>query len=334
MRARGEPEKRTRDNDPVNTYDVIVIGGGPAGLSAALMLGRCRRRVLVCDAGHPRNAASRALHGYLTRDGIDPREFLRLGRGELGQYGIQFRHVLVVEACRVDSQFEVTLEDGAVLRCRKLLLATGLVDKLPHVEGLRECYGRSAFHCPYCDAWEVRDQPLAVYGRGSAGVGAAIGLKTWSDDVTLCTDGAKLKEIDRELLARYGIPVAERRIARLEHDHGYLRLVAFTEGTPLERRALFFVTKQDHQSSLVMQMGCTLTRKGVVKTGNLGETSTTGVYVVGDASRDVQLAIVAAAEGVKAAFAINKALQSDTKAQVTREVETALSREPSRTHPK
>src|SRR5262245_30346197 len=150
-------------------YDVIIVGAGPAGLSAALMLGRSRRRVLVCDTGHPRNAAARAMHGFLTRDGMPPLEFLAIAREQLRQYDtVELRGVEVVEAaCHPDASFHVALADGARHTSRKLLIATGVVDNVPEIPGFRELYGRSVFHCPYCDGWEVRDQPLAIYGRGA-----------------------------------------------------------------------------------------------------------------------------------------------------------------------
>src|SRR6185436_3570317 len=180
------------------TVDVVIVGAGPAGLSAALVLGRCRRSVLICDTGKPRNACSLALHGYLTRDGISPKEFLAIGRRELAQYDtVRVRDVGAKDAqCGPDRCFTVTLDDGEVVACRKLLLATGVVDNLPEIDGIRELYGRSVFHCPYCDGWEVRDQPIAIYGRGSRGLGLSLELTAWSRDLVLCSDGPA--EIDDE----------------------------------------------------------------------------------------------------------------------------------------
>ncbi|MEP6592795.1 MAG: NAD(P)/FAD-dependent oxidoreductase, partial [Acidobacteriota bacterium] len=178
-------------------YDVVVVGAGPAGLSAALILGRCRRRVLVCDTGRPRNAASHALHGYLTRDGLPPSEFLAIGRKELERYDtVEFRPIGAVAAECIDSRFQVTLEDGTVALSRKLLIATGVVDHLPEIDGITELYGRSVFHCPYCDGWELRDQPVAIYGQGQRGVGLSLELTAWTRDIVLCTDGPA--EIDAD----------------------------------------------------------------------------------------------------------------------------------------
>ena len=293
---------------PAPAWDVVIVGAGPAGLSAALILGRCRRTVLVCDTGRPRNAASQALHGYLTRDGIDPADFLEMGRRELARYDtVELRHVEVTEAsCREDKQFDVTLADGTVVQSRKLLLATGVVDNLPEIDGFRELYGRSVFHCPYCDGWEIRDQPLAVYGRGDRGLGLSLELTAWSTDLTLCTDGpSEIAREDLDRLARNGITVREDRIARLEGEDGILLHVVFESGERFARRALFFTTGQFQRSDLSVRLGCAFNDKGTVRTGKYETTHLEGLYVAGDASRAVQWVVVAAAEGAEAAFAIN-----------------------------
>lgn len=295
-------------------YDVIIVGAGPAGMSAALILGRCRRDVLVCDTRRPRNAASQALHGYLTRDGIPPLEFLAAGRRDLARYEtVELRHVQVTDASRDgDRRFDVTLETGEQLRARKLLLATGVVDRLPSIKGLDEFYGRSVFHCPYCDGWEIRDQPLAIYGRGQSGLGLSLELTAWSRDLVLCTDGPN--EIDREgcdRLERNAIALREDRVAMLDGRDGILESVVFESGERLPRRALFFTTGQLQRSDLCVRLGCDVDEKGTVRTGKYETTHVEGLYVCGDASRAVQWAIVAAAEGAEAAFAINNDLTKE-----------------------
>jgi thioredoxin reductase len=288
--------------------DVIIVGAGPAGLSAALILGRCRRSVIVFDTGVPRNAPSQALHGYLTRDGISPRELLRIGRAELAQYNtVAIRDAEVVSAeCQRDARFGVTLASGERITSRKLLLATGVVDNLPEIDGFRECYGRSVFHCPYCDGWEVRDQPIAIYGQGERGVGLSLELTAWSRDLVLCTNGpADIDDEGRARLTKNGIAVREDRIARLEADEGRLESVTFVDGSRLSRRALFFTTGQNQRSGLLGQLGCEFNDKGTVRTGKYETTHLRGLYVAGDASRAVQWVVVAAAEGAEAAYAIN-----------------------------
>lgn len=295
-------------------YDVIIVGAGPAGLSAALVLGRCRRRVLVCDSGRPRNAASRAMHGFLTRDGINPHEFLRLSREQLQQYEtVTVRDCEVTAAaCRADARFEVTIENQERLTTRKLLIATGVLDNLPDIPGFAELYGASVFHCPYCDGWEVRDEALAVYGRGARGLGLSLELTGWSRDVVLCSDGpADIDEAGRDRLRRCGIQVREERVLRLEGHEGRLTRIVFDEGEPIPRHALFFTTGQTQQSALAISLGCEFNDKGTVRTGKYETTHLRGLFVAGDASRAVQWVIVAAAEGAEAAFAINTDLLSD-----------------------
>jgi thioredoxin reductase len=292
-------------------FDVAIVGGGPAGLSAALMLGRCRRRVLVLDLGQPRNRRSQALHGYLTRDGIAPSTLVDIGRQELQPYGVELRPVGVTAARLVDDRYCLSLADGTREEARYLLIATGVIDDLPAIPGFEECYGRSIFHCPYCDGWERRERPLAAFGRGAEVAGLALGLKTWSADVVACTHGAPLERRLRERLARNGIQTRLEPIARIEHSDGALSRIVFASGEALPRDALFFSTGQHPQSSLAITLGCTLNRRGTVKTGSLCDTNIPRVYVAGDASRDAQFVAVAASEGMKAAVAINKALQRE-----------------------
>src|SRR5689334_1983452 len=288
-------------------YDVIIVGAGPAGLSAALVLGRSRRRVLVCDTGRPRNAASQAMHGFLSRDGVNPHEFLRLSREQLRQYDtVTLRDAEVVAAaCEGDTCFTVTLANGETLVTRKLLIATGVVDNLPEIAGFHDLYGHSVFHCPYCDGWEVRDRPLAVYGRGARGHGLSLELTGWSRDLVLCTDGPSGIDADGlARLARNGIAVREDPVVRLE-GRDRLESIVFAAGEPLPREALFFTTGQTQQSALALGLGCAFNEKGTVRTGKYESTHLSGLYVAGDASRAVQWVVVAAAEGAEAAFAIN-----------------------------
>jgi thioredoxin reductase len=292
-------------------FDVLIVGGGPAGMSAALMLGRCRRSVLVCDLGQPRNRRSHALHGYLTRDGIAPADFNEMGRRELPPYGVQMRSIGVTGARQRKDHYRVALTDGSEERARFLLIASGVIDSLPAIAGFEECYGRSLFHCPYCDGWEVRDRRLAAFGQGFHVAGLALGLKTWSADVVACTNGTRLEPRLRERLTANGVQVRTERIAHLDHDNGALAKVVFTSGDPLPRDAMFFTTGQHPQSDLAIKLGCVLTSRGTVKTGSQCDTNVPRLFVVGDASRDAQFVVVAAAEGVKAAVAINKALQTE-----------------------
>jgi thioredoxin reductase len=292
------------------------------------MLGRCRRSVLVCDGGKPRNARSSGLHGYLTRDGINPAEFLRIAKEEAGQYPTVELHAAEVTDARITSGgFVAFCSDGLQVSARKLLLATGVIDELPDVDGLAELYGTSVHHCPYCDGWEWRDQPLAVYGQGETGSALALGLTVWTNDVVLCTDGpGGLSAEEEKGLSWAGIEIREEAIVRLEGQNGQLRRVVFAEGEPLPRRALFFDSGQHQRSRLAERLGARFNDKGTVATGTCESTNVPGLYVAGDASKEAQFVIVAAAEGAEAGMAINKALLKDDLAQKRNSTPIRISR--------
>jgi thioredoxin reductase len=299
-------------------WDVLIVGGGPAGLSAALTLGRCRRSVLIIDAGRQRNRWSRHMHAFLTRDGTPPDEFLRIAREQALAYPtVRLRQAEVTQVLRfADSApgaagFEVVASDASRERSRVLLLATGVEDDLPPIEGIERFYGVSVHHCPYCDGWEWRDQPIAVYGPGARGGGLALMLRQWTRDIVLLTDAAAGPEpaLARRL-AQAGVTLEARRPLRLEgDDDGHLQRIVFESGDALPRSALFFSIGQHQRSPLAAHLECEFTeRGGVVAEEYCAKTTVPGIYVAGDASRDVQLVAVAVSEGVQAAFAINKAL--------------------------
>lgn len=297
-------------------HDTIIIGGGPAGLSAALVLGRCRRRVLLFDAGHPRNAVSRAMHGFLSRDGTDPREFLRISREQIAQYpSVEMREGEVVGVEPGEEQFTVKTREGQTFATRTVLIATGLKDDLPPLAGIEQFWGTSVHLCPYCDGWEHRDQKIAVYGQGRMGADLALEMLGWTDDVVFCTNGAPVEEIPDECsvkLLRYGVQTVTTPIERLEGEGNQLQRVRFRDGTALECPALFFASTQCHSSNLAEELGCKLSC--VASTGDIGviqddtRTCVPGVYVAGNVSTGLQLVIMAAAEGTLAAFNINQAL--------------------------
>lgn len=295
-------------------YDVIIVGGGPAGLSGALVLGRCDRRVLVCDDGRPRNAKSHAMHGFLSRDGTPPNEFLEIARKDLQRYpSVEFKLIEVIDVQRADNQFHVTTADGGHLWGKKLLLTTGLVDELPPIPGLEERWGTSVFPCPFCDAWEFRGQPMAVMGCGlSASCSFALEMLTWTRNLTLLTDAAEEEdppEIGR--LHRMEIRVDQRKIARVGGPSPHLEYIEFTDGERLACRALFILTNQHQRTPFAERLGARLTQDQTVRTDGLQHTRQRGVYVAGNASVGLQAAILATAEGFKAAYAINDELIDD-----------------------
>lgn len=292
------------------TWDAIVVGGGPAGLSAALVLGRCRRRVLVCDDGRPRNAHSRELHGYLTRDGIPPARFGEISRDSLARYrNVTLLAARVAEVAPAGRAFRVRASDGREYRTRKLLLATGVEDTLPRLAGIEQLYGCSVHHCPYCDGWEARDEPIAIYGRRTRAFEMARALTAWSSDLVLCTDGASgLNQQQKRHLALNGIRLIEDRIECLSGREGELESVDFANGRRLPRRRLFFDLPSHARSELPRQLGCRVRQDGSVRCTGYEATDVPGVFIAGNIAGDVQMVIFAAAEGAKAAFGINLAL--------------------------
>lgn len=295
----------------MKTYDAIIVGGGPAGLSAALVLGRCRRSVLILDSHQHRNAVSHAMHGFLSRDGLPPQELLRIGREQLQPYGVEIKYLVVADANKIAEHFELKSQ-AQVFRGRKLLLATGIMDNLPLLPGFNPLYGSSAFHCPYCDGWESRDKRIVAYARGKEMVEFALTLRPYTQDLVLCSDGpADIEPDQRERLARNQIPLREKPVARLDGTAGQLTHIVFGDGEVLERDVLFFHLGQKQRSDLAARLGCAVSNEEGAQANDKCATNVPGLFIAGDATRDVQQVIVAAAEGAKAAFEINMALRDE-----------------------
>jgi thioredoxin reductase len=290
--------------------DVLIVGGGPAGLSAALVLGRCHRQVLVCDDGLPRNRASFAIHGLLGQEGKAPAEFLATARAELGKYPTVWSRATRVDDVRpAGNTFEYSCEDGTRGTASKVLLASGIVDELPPIPGVAELYGTSVHHCLYCDGYEYSGKAVAAYGRGDKSAELGLMMRHWMADVVVCSDGTEIsKGLAQKLLDRK-IPVRKEKISELIGNGGQLSLIAFVSGPPLACEALFFATGCRQASDLSSRLGCERDEKGgVVTTPMTEDSSVPGVYVAGDASRDVLMVAIAIAEGAKAAVAINKTI--------------------------
>ena len=274
-------------------YDVVIVGGGPSGQRAALVLGRACRKVLVCDQGKPRNHTSPAVHGFFTRDGISPAELLKVGRDQLKPYAVEWRDAGVTDAEKVDGGFRVELRDGKAVTARKLILATGLTDDRPAIDGLPALWGTGVLHCPYCHGWEVRDTPWGFIARGEQAVEWGSELRGWTTKLTLCSDGpAGLTDAGRRTLKDRGVGVREELIKRLDGETGVLQAVVFEGGERLELAALFVRTTMVQRSPLPKKLGCKLASADggftdAVDADPFGATAVPGLYVVGDASRGV-----------------------------------------------
>jgi thioredoxin reductase len=291
-------------------FDVLVVGGGPAGLSGALLLGRCHRKALLCDEGHQRNLCSRAIHGLLGRDGRSPGDFLGVARTELSRYtSASVRGTRVTAITPAGEEFDFVCADGTTGTASKVLLATGVVDELPELAGVENLYGVSVHHCLYCDGFEYAGKQVAAYGKADKGAELAIMMKHWMSDVVACSDGTEVSAQAMLKLQEHNIPLRQEPIRSLEGMDGQLTTIVFASGPDLPRAGLFFSTGCHQSSDLSNRLGCQRGEDGgVVIDPDTKESSVPGVYVAGDVSRDVLLVAVAIAEGAQAAVAINKAL--------------------------
>ncbi|MEU9916393.1 NAD(P)/FAD-dependent oxidoreductase [Streptomyces sp. NPDC051001] len=290
------------------TYEVIVIGGGAAGLSAALVLGRARRRTLVIDAGEPRNAPAAHMQGYLTRDGMPPAEFLAIGREEIARYGVE---LVADRAVDVTADFTVTLASGRTVRARRLVIATGLKDELPPVPGVAERFGRDVLHCPYCHGWEVRDQAFGVLATTPLSVHQALMVSQWSKDVTLFLHEvaeSDLSDDDLRRLATAGVRVIPGEVEELRIEDDRLVGVRLVDGTSHDREVLFVAPRAIPQNALLERLGAELreTPFGAYPVlDETGQTTVPGVWAAGNAMGFAEQVVNAAAGGYRAGAMIN-----------------------------
>ena len=321
------------------TFDVVIIGGGAAGLSAAVVLGRARRSVIVIDGGEPRNAPAAGVHSFLTRDGVSPAELIRLGQDEARSYGAEFLAGQAVDSQRSPAGFTVTLDNGRAVSARRLLVATGLVDELPDVAGLSERWGVDVLHCPYCHGWEVRDQAIGILGTGPLSVHQALLFRQWSSNVTLFLHGAMLDatgaisekhgptEAEWEQLAARGIKVVIGPVASLDVQDDTLGGVRLTSGHLIPLQALVVAPTFTARTAFLagldlapvahpMGVGTHLDSD---ETGRVlsGGSVVPGVWTAGNATNLMAQVVVSAAAGLGAATAINADLiMADVSAAV------------------
>ncbi|NEB11510.1 NAD(P)/FAD-dependent oxidoreductase [Streptomyces coelicoflavus] len=308
--------------DTSGTYDVVVVGGGAAGLSAALVLGRSRLRTLVVDAGEPRNAPSAHMQGYLTRDGMSPAEFLALGREEIARYGVELVRDRAVDVSRGED-FAVELAGGDTVHARRLIVTTGLRDELPAVPGVADRYGRDVLHCPFCHGWEVRDEHFGVLATSPLSVHQALMVSGWSDDVTLFLHTVAERELsddDLRRLAAAGVKVVPGEVAGLRIEDDRLTGVRLADGTAHDRTVLFVAPKAVPQTGLMERLGAELqeTPFGAYPVVDAtGRTTVPGVWTAGNAMGFAEQVVHAASGGYRAASAIvGDLIMSDLDAAV------------------
>ena len=290
-------------------YDVVIAGGGPAGLSAALALGRARKRVLLCDSGPRRNAAAEHINNFVTRDGTPPDEFRQIGRRQLAKYpNVEARDVRVESIAGTRGAFDIRLSDESIV-ARRVLLCTGRVDELPPIDGFRELWGRSVFQCPYCHGWELQDRPWGYLARAQDAshlLPFALMLRGWSRDVVAFTGGSfDVPREARDQLRAAGVRLETSPVARLVARENRLEAVELFDGAAVPREVLFAHPPQ-RQAELVRALGVALDDDGYVRVDAVKrETSVPGIYASGDLTTRAQGAIVAAASGTQAAAMIN-----------------------------
>ena len=291
-------------------YDVIVIGGGPAGLSGALWLARYRRKVRVFDAEDPRNAATWAVHGYPGLPEVSPQELRRTIKLQAVDAGAEYEPGIVLSVEGQEDDFRVNLEDGRVFGARRLLLATGLKDIIPEIAGLQDFYGSSIWHCPDCDGPSVVDRKVGVIGWGRQIAAYCMYFLTWTDRITVLTHGhpPELEEKASDALERWNIPVRQNVIERLEGEEGQVKRVVFNDGDTEDFDAMFFHIASGPGSSFAADLGCEADEEGILKIDAEYQTTVPGVYAAGDIVPGSRLAVRAASEGVRAAIGIHKSL--------------------------
>lgn len=324
----------------VKSFDVAIIGGGPSGLSAALVLARSNRSALVIDSDRPRNRRAQHVNGYLGLHAPAPQRLRAIGRQQCAEFGVEFCQAVVTRVESVNdtpkpgTEFRIHTEQGTVLTSRKVLFASGLRDQLPEINGMTDCYGVSVHHCPYCDGWYHRGQTIFAVGQKSeSAMALAERLLGWTDKVIVLANGLGINADQQRRLAALGIALHEARIERLNHEAGKLQSVSLAPGPgivapagspdPLaassraglarivEGDALFFSAVPLQSCELPTELGCKLKEKRLVETDDHQCTGVPGIFVAGDADGDTQLAIVAAGEGATAAIAIHTELHSE-----------------------
>ncbi|WP_018621563.1 NAD(P)/FAD-dependent oxidoreductase [Spirosoma luteum] len=299
--------------DTQTEYDVVIVGGSVAGLSAALVLGRSLRRVLVVDSGKPCNRQTPHSHSFMTRDGETPAQLTSLAREQALAYPtVQYLNGRVTTLSKNADGFALTTDSQTRIKARKVLLATGLEDIMSPIDGFAESWGVSVLHCPYCHGYEVRNQPLGVLITGEHTADYVGLIHHWSQNLTLFTNGsATLTDDQRGTISRLNVPIIETPIAQIKHEQGLMNAVMLQDGSQVDLTALFAPVPFRQHSDLAQQLGCTLTSTGLIQVTIVGQTNVPGLFAAGDNSSPMRQLAVASANGVAAGAGINRELVTE-----------------------
>ena len=293
-------------------FDCAIIGGGPAGLNAALVLGRARRNTILFDNNNARNAVTQESHGFITRDGIKPKEFREIAHREIGKYpSVMYEKKLITSVSKNDPLFELHTSENDIFQSKTIIISTGLKDNLPSIENISDYYGKSLFNCPYCDGWELRDKPLVVIiDEQVQGFHFIQTIYNWSKDLVVCTNGKPFQNSkQKRLILNKGIKIMENKIKTFVGKIGQIEKVVFENGESVIRKGGFVLPQLSQSSDFAKELGCENNSLGGISTDSYGRTNIQGVYAAGDASiiAPAQL-IIAAAEGLQAAVGVNRDL--------------------------
>jgi thioredoxin reductase len=288
--------------------DCAIIGGGPAGLNAALVLGRARRNVILFDSNKPRNAVTQESHGFITRDGIKPTEFRQIAHMEISRYPtVEYKNTEVISVIKNQMIFVLVTSMGEKYQSKTIIISTGLKDILPSIDNISDFFGKSLFNCSYCDGWELKDKPLVVIvDEQKQGFHYTQIIYNWSKDLVVCTNGKIVHSTEqKELLQNKGIKIIELKIKNFIGQNGQIEQLVFENGETISRNGGFVLTQWIQSSDFGKELGCENNSLGGIATDSFGRTNITGVYAAGDASFAPGQLIIAASEGSRAAIGVN-----------------------------
>lgn len=287
--------------------DCVIIGGGPAGLNAALVVARSGRKVILFDEDKPRNAVTQESHGFITRDGITPAEFKKVAQADLMKYpNLVIQKQRVIDIQKVDDMFTIRTMDGSIYQAKKVILSTGLIDVMPQIAGIHEFYGTSLFSCPFCDGWELKNRAVVVISSEEPhALHMTKMMYNWSKDLVVCTNGKNILSPEQKaLFTKKNITVIEDEILHVEGDGGHLKKIRFKNGKEIARDGGLVATSLQQAAPFAHILGCTMNKMGSIETDLFGRTNIAGVYASGDNSNSLSQVIIAAAEGSKAAIGV------------------------------